>query len=63
MSVYDNIKRLAKENGLTIMELEEKAGVAKGSLSHWNDGNPTAKNLLKVATVLGCSVDDILKGV
>ena len=59
--VYDNICEKAKKAGISINSIEKETNLAIGSLCKWNTVSPTAKSLLKVAKVLGCSVDDLLK--
>ena len=59
--VYENICRLAKKKGMSIHQLEQKAGL-KGVISRWrNEYNPSYKNLLKVADALGVSVNTLLR--
>lgn len=60
-NIFDKISKLASEKGMSINSLEEKAGVSTGSVYKWNTVSPTVKNLSKVADVLGCTVDDLLK--
>lgn len=59
--VFDNIKKRAKRAGISINSLEKEAGVSIGSVYKWNAVSPTASSLLRVANVLGCTVDDLLK--
>lgn len=60
-NIFDKISKLASEKGMSINSLEEKSGVSTGSVYKWNNVSPTVKNLSKVAEVLGCTVDDLLK--
>lgn len=60
-NIFDKISKLASEKGMSINSIEEKAGVSTGSVYKWNTVSPTVKNLSKVAEVLGCTVDDLLK--
>lgn len=59
--VYDNIRNKAKKAGISINYIEKKANLAIGSICKWNTVSPTAKSLLSVAQILGCTVDDLLK--
>ena len=59
--VYDNICERAKEAGMSINSIEKETNLSIGSICKWNTVSPTAKSLLKVANVLGCSVDDLLR--
>lgn len=58
----ENLRRLREAAGFTQIELSEKVGVKQASLSAWERGDamPTAINLLKLAYVLECSVDELL---
>ncbi len=60
--IYDNIKHYAKKRGLSIMEVERQAGLARGHTSKWEVKNePTIASLQKVADVLGVSIGTLLK--
>ena len=59
--VYENICRLCKKKGLSIHQLEQKAGL-KGVIGRWkNEFNPSLTNLQKVADALGVSVATLLR--
>lgn len=60
-NIFDKISKKASEKGMSINSIEEKAGVSTGSVYKWNTVSPTVKNLAKVAEVLGCTVDELLK--
>lgn len=48
--IYENICKLAKERGISINKLEEKANVSTGSICKWgNSVSPTVKNIKKEA--------------
>lgn len=61
MNIYDNIKRQARKKGLTISQVESKAGLAQGHIGKWNTVSPRVDSLLKVAKVLGVSANALLK--
>lgn len=56
------IKRLREAAGLRQCDLAERMGVKQASVSAWESGlaMPSAANLLKLADILNCSVDEIL---
>ena len=60
MNVLDRIKELAKRRGLSLVEVNDKAGLGKMSIYHWKTRKPTAENLQKVADVLGVTTDYLL---
>ena len=57
-----HIKFLREKIKLTQAALADKISVEQSAVSQWESGaaQPTAENLKKLATVLGCSVDEIL---
>lgn len=60
--IYENICRIAKEKGFSIAFIERQAKMSVGSICKWeNSANPTVRNLKKVADVLECTLDDLLK--
>ena len=59
--VFDNIKRLAEEQGKSINSIEKACGLSTGSVYKWNDVSPTAKSLKAVADYLGVSMEYLLK--
>lgn len=61
VKIYDNIQERAKKIGISINAIEKKANLGIGSLCKWNDVSPTVRNLKKVADILNCSVDELLK--
>lgn len=60
MTVFDNIKIIAKQHGLTLGEINEKAGLGTRTIYRWRINEPTLANLTKVAKVLHVSVSDLL---
>ena len=59
--IYENIYRLARKRGMSIHQLEKKAGLC-GVIGRWKtEYNPSMKNLMKVADALGVSVQTLLK--
>ena len=58
--IYDRIKNICKEKGLSVNYVEKKAGLSNGIISKWNSCSPTVENVQAVAKVLKCTVDDLL---
>lgn len=58
--IFDKVVKRAQEKGISINMLESTAGVSSGSIYKWNTVSPTIRNLLKVASVLECSIDELL---
>ena len=60
-NIFDKGSKRASEKGMSINSLEKKAGIAIGSVYKWNSVSPTIRNISKVAEVLECSIDELLK--
>lgn len=60
MTTFELIKKLAREQGMTLAQLNEKAGLGKNSIYHWSTKTPSTDSLSKVADVLHVSVDYLL---
>ena len=52
---------MCKERGITIKQLERDAELGEGTIKKWSDFNPRLENVVKVADVLGVSVDDLIR--
>lgn len=61
-SVYDNIKKLCGEKGMTISGLESAAKLSNGAISKWKNKIPQADNLFSVSKVLNTSMELLLTG-
>lgn len=60
MSIYNRVKELCQQRGITLHVLETKIGLSVGATSKWRNGNPSADALIKVADFFGVSVDFLL---
>lgn len=58
-----NIKNIRKKAGLTQTELAEALNVGQSAVAAWETGQalPQADKLVKIAKVLHCTVDDLLR--
>jgi transcriptional regulator with XRE-family HTH domain len=63
-SVGDRIREIREELGLTLDKLAEKTGISKGFLSDVETGKRdiSSEYLLKIADVMGASLDYLLRG-
>lgn len=57
MTTFERIKKLAKDHGMTIAEVNEKAGLGKNSLYNWKYQKPSSDALAAVAKVLHTTTD------
>ena len=60
MYIYDKIKKICKEKGLSVTYVEKKAELGNGLISKWNDSVPSVANLKKVARILEVTVDELI---
>ena len=58
--IYDNIKKICKEKGISVGSVEKQAGLGNGAISKWNTSSPTIENLQAVAGVLKVSVNKLI---
>jgi transcriptional regulator with XRE-family HTH domain len=63
-SVGDRIREIRESKGMNQDRLADKAQISKGFLSDIENGkrNPSSDNLLRIANVLGASLDYLMKG-
>lgn len=61
--LFKKIKSICDEKNMSIRELENKAGLGNGTIKGWKKCSPTVDNLKKVADILECTVDELLKQV
>lgn len=54
------LEALMKAKGYTYSSLERAADLGNGVARGWKDRNPSLNNLIKVADLLGCSLDDLI---
>lgn len=55
--MYNKIKILCKEKGISVHALEKEIGLGGGTISRWQNSNPGFETVLKVANYLGVSID------
>lgn len=60
MGVYDNVKKAAEEQGISIYRLERETGLSNGTIGKWNDAIPSSQNLMKVAKRLNIKVEELI---
>lgn len=61
--LYENIKRLCKDNGISIYALEKECGIGNGTIGKMEgkERSPRIDTLKKIADKFGVSVDELLK--
>lgn len=58
-----DIKKWREKLNITQEELALSIGVTKAAVSYWDNGKrmPSIENLLRLAKMFGCSVEELLK--
>lgn len=61
--LYENIKRLCAEKGISIWALEKEIGIGNGVIGKWGikGSSPRLETVKAVADYFGCTVDELLK--
>jgi predicted transcriptional regulator len=59
--LLEKIKKLCKERGISINDLEKACGIGRNTIYKWGESSPTVDNLKAVAEFFGRTVDDLLK--
>lgn len=62
MPMYDRIKALCKQKGVTITGTEKELGFARGSLCKVDTNKPSMERVNKLADYFGVSVDYLMTG-
>lgn len=59
-TILNNIKILASKKNISLAKLESDCGLGNGTISKWENGNPTISSMEKVANYLDCKIQDLL---
>ena len=57
--LYDKIKKIAQEKGISITVLEQKANLGNGTIGKWKNSNPRITNVIAVANALGVKLEEL----
>ncbi len=58
--IFNNIKKLCEENGLSISGLEKALGFGNATIRGWETSSPTVEKLKKVADYFGVSIESLI---
>lgn len=58
--LFDNIKRLADNNNLSIKDVEKSTGLTNGQIGKWKSSKPNIYKVQLVARYFGVSIDSLL---
>ena len=59
-ALKENVKRLAKERGVSLAQMERDLGFSEKYLSHLDTNNPSIDRVVAMADYLGVSVDALV---
>lgn len=58
--IGSRIREMAKDKKIPLYILEEKAGIAKGSISKWNVVEPSFDKVCRVAKILDIEINQLV---
>ena len=58
--LYNNVKRICEEKGISVGKIEKDLQLSNGSICKWNENEPGIRKVQKVADYLGVSIEDLL---
>lgn len=59
--ITEKIKARAESKKLSVRKIEIEAGLSNGAIARWSEKSPSIDKVFRVAKVLGCTVDDLIK--
>ena len=59
--MVEKIKKLCKEQGLTISEIQSELGMNKNAIARWDEHRPSVDRAKAVADRLGVTVDELIR--
>ena len=60
MGLYENVKHLAEQKGVSVSKLERELGFARSSIAKFNSSSPSIDKVKAIADYLGVKIDDIV---
>lgn len=59
--LYEKIKMLCKEKGVSVTSVEKELGFSNGLISKWDKAEPVVSNLKKIADYFGKPIEFFLE--
>lgn len=59
--IYDKIKEIASEKGISIYRIEKDLNLGNGAISKWNNSSPSATTLNSIANFLNVRLEQLLE--
>lgn len=63
MNLYDRVKDICSDKGISVMQLERDLGFTHGAFYKWRFFNPTIRKATKVAEYFGITLSELMDGV
>lgn len=60
--LYEKIKKLADDRGVSINQIESELGFSRGSIYKWDKNVPSVFKIKQVADYFGITVDSLING-
>lgn len=59
--IYDRIKQIASDKGISIYRIEKDLNLGNGTISKWNISSPSATTLNSIANYLNVRLEQLLE--
>lgn len=59
--LFENVKRICDEQGITIPDLERKAKLSENSIYAWQRTNPSFAKVKQAADALGVKMEELVR--
>lgn len=63
MGLYDNVRRISKHKGKTIVQLEKETMSPNASISKWDKYKPHIYKVARTAEVLEVPIETLIEGI
>lgn len=61
MTIFNNIKRLLEEKGISVMEFENSIGLQRGGFYKWKQHEPGISKVKAAAEYLNVSIESLME--
>lgn len=60
MTLKEKVTDLCKQSGISVRELERRAGLKERTIQHWDESEPSAAKVYAVANALNVPLEELL---
>lgn len=61
--IVEKIKKICKENNITIAQLEKDLKFGNGTIRRWDDSPPSITKVLAVSKYFNVDISELIKGI